>query len=96
MKNTDRSLEEIRKEINHINIQMLELFEKRMELSKEVAIIKSEEHIEVLNKEREKEILNQIKAVISSKDLELYAGEFFEGLMKLSREYQEQVIESRK
>lgn len=85
-------LTDIRKEINEVNDEMLKLFEKRMALCKEVALYKKENGMEIFVKSREDEILKEMREK-SSKEIESYTEEFFETLMKLSRDYQKTVIE---
>lgn len=54
------SLDEIRKEIDHIDKELIRLFCQRMECSKKVAENKSQNNIPILNVKREKEILNHV------------------------------------
>lgn len=85
-------LNEIRKEINKLNQDLLTLFEKRMELCKAVAEYKKEHQMEIFVPKREKEIIDWVKSVAKD-NLSAYDEEFFNTLMALSREYQKTVIE---
>ena len=48
-------LQKYRNEIDNIDKQITELFEKRMDISKEIAICKKEQEIGILNAKREEE-----------------------------------------
>ena len=81
-------LEEIRKEINVINDQMLVNFIKRMELSAQVSQYKKANGLPVLDRKREETILQKV-ADNTPDEYRQYALEFFRKMMDLSKEYQE-------
>lgn len=54
------TLEEIRKEIDQVDGQLLALFKRRMECARQVATVKARDHLPVLNAGREQEILNRV------------------------------------
>ena len=56
-----RDLKEIRKNIDEIDSQLIELFKKRMDCAKEVGIYKQANNIPVLNQDRENQILDDIE-----------------------------------
>lgn len=83
-------LKDLRQEIDQIDNQLLPLFLKRMELSKQVAAYKAQNNLPILNQEREDEILQEV---------EKKAGEFafpsrivFSTLMDVSRALQHQML----
>ncbi len=85
-----RNIEELRKEINDINEQLLALFIRRMHVSKEVAIYKKENALPILDRKREEEILQ--KVVDNTPDeLKSFSLEYFKKLMDLSKEYQSEM-----
>ena len=53
-------LQKYRNEIDNIDKQITELFEKRMDISKEIAICKKEQEIGILNAKREEEVIQKI------------------------------------
>lgn len=55
------TLQEVRKEIDRLDDQLLELFARRMDCAKQVADIKRREGLPVLNPQREAEILQDVK-----------------------------------
>lgn len=86
------TLEEIRKEIDGIDGELLRLFLRRMDCAKHVAAVKKEKGLPILNEEREREILDGIGA---------QAGEYgpqarilFSDLMAMSRASQHRLLES--
>ena len=52
-------LQKYRNEIDNIDKQITELFEKRMDISKEIAICKKEQEIGILNAKREEEVIQK-------------------------------------
>jgi chorismate mutase/prephenate dehydratase len=88
-------LKECRAEIDRINSEMLELFAQRMEICKLVAEYKAENGMPILAPEREKEILSTVTEN-ASPEIRQYATELFSVIMKLSRDYQDTVINGKK
>ena len=83
-----RQLEETRAEIDATDRQILSLFLKRMKLAADVAVYKQAHGLPTFRPEREQEILEKA-AGQAGPEFEDYAVRFFEGLMTLSREYQD-------
>ena len=82
------NLKEIRDKINDLDKEMLDLFTKRMKLSKEVIEYKIKNNLPILDQEREKEVVNKNLNNLKNKELEKYYLEFITNLMKISKEYQ--------
>lgn len=87
-------LSEIRKEIDNIDSQLIELFKKRMECSRQVANYKKATNTSIMNLKREQEILDRV---------EEQGGEFgyaaqllFSNILELSRGLQHDIIGSGK
>jgi chorismate mutase/prephenate dehydratase len=68
-------LSEFRKKIDEIDGPLLDLFLERMKLSGEIAEYKKANSMPILNKGREREILNGVME--KSGDMEQYAHHFF-------------------
>lgn len=86
------TLEEIRKNIDAIDAQLLPLFAARMDCAREVAAVKKEAGLPVLNVEREKAILDRVQE---------RAGEYggaarvlYSTLMEVSRGLQHTLLDS--
>ena len=56
-----RDLKEIRKDIDKIDNQLIELFKQRMDCARDVGIYKQANNIPVLNEGRENEILDAVE-----------------------------------
>lgn len=82
------NLKEIRNKINDLDKEMLDLFTKRMKLSKEVIEYKIKNNLPILDQEREKEVINKNLNNLKNKELEKYYLEFITNLMNISKEYQ--------
>ncbi len=86
------TLEEIRKQIDQIDSQLLPLFIARMHCAEQVAQIKAEQHLPVLNAGREEEILESI-----SEKAEGFGGEakvLYSTIMGISRALQNKMLGS--
>ncbi len=79
-------LSDIRNKIDDLDNELLELFLKRMELSKEVAEYKSLHSMPILNKGREREILRDMTG--KSGNMSMYTHRLFNVLFELGRTYQ--------
>ena len=74
-------LEEIRKEINKIDEEMLKLFEKRMKIVEEVIAYKIENNIPILDTNREEQIIKKNSEMLQNKELLKYYKEFLIDLL---------------
>ena len=86
----------LREEINLIDKDMARLFEKRMAVSKKIAIYKGENNLPIFDIDREKEVIERCKGYIEDKSLENYYVNFQFDVMKLSRKYQEALLSGKK
>ena len=78
-------LQKYRNEIDNIDKQITELFEKRMDISKEIAICKKEQEIGILNAKREEEVIQKNISYLKNKEYRLVLAGFFKNLMNLSK-----------
>lgn len=83
-----KDLDTCRKEIDEIDEQLLDLFEKRMLASKDVVKYKVAHGMKIFQKDREIEVVNKNMARIKNKSLLNYAHDFIMNNMNLSRAYQ--------
>lgn len=81
------SLDDLRKEINALNEELLTLFKRRMAVSKKVAEEKAHIGKAVYDAKRERDILDMVTAK-AGHDMDLYARRFFQNIFSLSRTYQ--------
>ena len=89
-------LDEIRKDINKIDKQMAELFEKRMDLAKEVALSKKENALPIEDKAREKIVVENNLLNISNDEYKGYYIDFINDVMNISKKYQSKILEGMK
>lgn len=83
-------LSEIRRSIDAVDDQLLDLFLERMRLSEAVGSYKNENHLPILNKQREREILAKVTEKAGSQ--ERYAYHLFSTLFELSRSRQAELV----
>jgi len=81
-------LETLRQEIDSIDAQIFDLFEQRIAVAKQIGAYKKEHELAVLDSLRENTKKDQIKATVSN-ELEPYALELLEVLMKAAKTVQE-------
>ncbi len=82
------NLETLRSKIDAIDNQIIALFESRMALVKDIGELKKQNHIRVLDTNREAILFSRVKDQLHNKNLEPYIIELFETLMRVSKDYQ--------
>ena len=86
-------MDELRGQIERIDEQMIDLFEQRMSISSQVAAYKKEHGIPVLDKDREKVLIEKNAGKVKNKEIEVYYKDFFEGVLNASKSYQHKLLE---
>ncbi|MCL2130773.1 MAG: chorismate mutase [Treponema sp.] len=84
-------LEELRREIDRIDDKLVELFEKRMDVSSTIAGFKKERNIPLHDPEREKEKLKKLSGKVQ-KGYESYIKSLYSLLFEISRTEQAKII----
>lgn len=85
-------LEEARKQINDIDKEMADLFEKRMQAVEQVITYKVQQGMDVLDTSREQDVIQTNSAYIRKDAYKESYKEFIKDVMKISRNYQKSVI----
>lgn len=85
-------LQNLRNEIDEIDKQLVELFEKRMETVLKVAQYKKENNIPILNKSREDEVIEKNVKYLKNKGFKRAEAEFLKSVMTISRKAQAKEI----
>ena len=85
-------LQDLRNEIDSIDRQMTELFEKRMEISRKVAKYKISTGKKVFDKEREKKVIEKAKDMTHNDFNRHGIEELFQQIMAISRKRQYQLL----
>ena len=78
-------LTKYRNEIDEIDKQITELYERRMDISKKIARCKKEQEIWILNAKREEEVIQKNLSYLKNKDYRFVLEGFFRNLMNLSK-----------
>ncbi len=86
-------LKSARAQINEIDKQMAELFEKRMRAAEIIAAHKKATGMPILDEKREKEVINSNSAYINDPVIREHYVSFIEQTMKVSRDYQNRLNE---
>ncbi|MEK4554180.1 MULTISPECIES: chorismate mutase [Jeotgalicoccus] len=84
--------EELRKEIDQIDRELVQLVEKRMKVSTEIAEYKLANNIPVMDAQREKKVINKNISYLTDRTLDSYISEFSKHLMELSRRRQKECL----
>ena len=85
------NLEELRKNIDKVDDEIIKLVENRMDIAAEIAAYKKENNLPVLNSAREREILNNI-AGKSKPEIKSYMRVLYSLMFELSRSYQSKIL----
>ena len=83
-------LDELRKEIDAVDAEIVKLFEKRMEISERIAAYKQQARIPVRDEMREKEKIQQVQSLTHTEFNRKHIEELYTVLMALSRKLQEE------
>lgn len=78
----------IRQEIDNIDKELTQLFERRMAISKDVAEYKRANGLPVLNLKREEEVIQKAINSLENKVFAPYVSELYTHIMELSKRYQ--------
>lgn len=89
-------LNENRAKLEKIDAEMAELFSKRMEVAKSIAEYKRQNGLPILDKEREKALIEKNSAHIGDDEMREYYVQFMKDVMKISRNVQSRVINGRR
>ena len=85
-------LKELRVQIDNIDRQLVELFDRRMRIAADVAAYKKENGLPILDADRERAKLDAV-AALASEDMADYTRSLYVHLMALSRDYQKQLTD---
>lgn len=85
-------LEKQRAEIDAIDREIVALFERRMQVVVDVARIKKENGIAILDANREKDVIQKVQSYLKDATLKEELAEAYETLMKVSKDYQKKRI----
>ena len=81
-------LNNLRTEIDNIDTKLVDLFEKRMQISKSICEYKKENNLAIYNGAREDDLLLKRTNLLADTNLSTFGERFFSGIMEISRDYQ--------
>lgn len=84
-----------RQKIDRIDKEIAKLFEERMKCVEEVIHYKIENNLEIFDEKREKIVVEKNKKLISDKKYEKYYVEFIKDVMKISKNYQRDILKNK-
>ena len=84
----DERILELRQKIDNIDEEIIHLLKKRMEVSKNVGLLKAELHIPVEDKKREKEIIHRLGELANGNLKEEQLLRIFSAVFKSSKQIQ--------
>lgn len=85
-------MNDLRAEIDRIDDEMLTLFLKRMKIVEKIALEKKKQGLDVLNQDREKEVLTRLLSKIENKEIAGLYPKFITNVMDISKLYQSYLI----
>lgn len=91
-----KTINETRKELNELDKEMSILFKKRMKLVKDVIDYKIRFSLPILDPIREQEVIDINLNNINDEELKKYYLDFIKEIMKISKEYQQEILENKK
>lgn len=87
-----KDLNKIRLDINEIDKEMIKLFEKRMDLVKEVLNYKLENNLPILDSNRENEVIELNLKHLNNNEYKEYYISLIKNIMDISKEYQKYLL----
>jgi len=82
------TIDQLRNKIDAIDAEMVQLFESRMNIVKDIGMLKKKNQANVLDQNREAQVIAKVVSRLQNKTLEPYVIELFETLMRVSKDYQ--------
>ena len=89
-----KDLTQCRAELDALDAQLVALFEKRMQIARDVALYKHEHNINILDTSRENQVLESRAAMLQEEALKKPLTELFKEIMRLSREEQGRCLDT--
>lgn len=86
------TLEEARTDINAIDKEMAKLFCRRMKAAEKIGRYKKEQGLSVKDSAREQQLIQRNLQYVDNPEWKEYYVEFLEGMMAVSRKYQESLF----
>ncbi len=88
-----QELEQARKELDEVDRMLVQCFEARMQISREIARIKRSHGLEVLDTGREQKVLESRAGMLQDPALQEAVKMLYQTIMALSRAEQQKIME---
>lgn len=82
------TLTELREEIDKIDVQVVELLSKRIELVSEISEIKQNQNLAVFDENREQEIYQKLQELTKDQENSQYLIKQMQAIIEISKEWQ--------
>ena len=92
MENRNEELEELRKQIDETDDELIEIYLKRLAVSEKIAEAKAAAGAPVYDAEREKKVIFRLAKKVPE-DMRLYVKELYETIFATGKAYQNRFIE---
>ena len=89
-------LEKQRSTIDRIDRELVKLFEERTKTVEEVAEIKLENNMEILDSGREAVVIEKVQSYLEDDSLKGELADLYENIMRISRGHQQEWMSKRK
>ena len=89
-----KTLDQCRAELDVIDAQLVSLFEKRMQVARDVAQYKHAHNLSILDSSRESAVLESRAALLQEEALKKPLTDLFCEIMRLSREEQKRYLDA--
>lgn len=85
----------LREKIDNVDEKIMSLFNERMEIIKDVSFYKFHNDLPIEALAREKELISKNKNLVK-KEFFKYYEQFYKKILKISKDYQKELIDERK
>lgn len=89
------SLNKLREKLDELDLEIVKLFEERMNISKKIGIYKNIKDLPIRDRERENKIINNLENRVDE-DIKFAVEPLYEKIFQLSKEYQLDIINNSK
>ena len=86
-------IKDLRESLNAVDDELVAVFERRMDLAKQIAEYKRENNVSVSDRSREREVINRVTGMVPP-ELATYVGSLYNTLFDLSKTYQNSLMRS--
>ncbi|PAK82999.1 chorismate mutase [Lentilactobacillus parakefiri] len=90
----NQAIQAAREQINQLDQGIVDLLKQRFQTSALIGQIKGKTHLQVLDSDREKRVLDQVAQLESDPGTRKYLQKIFQEILKNSRDYQHELMQN--